>query len=262
TPARETMETLSALEIAEQMTYLDHKIFVAIRSEELLSQAWMKAEKAMKAPHVVMITRRFNEVSRLVASEILRQSALPSRVAVLEKWAAVADICRCLHNFNGILQICSAFMNSSVYRLKKTWDKISKTTRQTVEKLQKLVSADCRFRNLRDALHHCDPPCIPYLGLYLTDLSFIEEGTPTFTDDNLLNFAKMRMIAHVIQEIQHYQQTPYRVEPVTKVINFLLDQSLLLPEDDLYHLSLQYEPRTNRMSVSAGSCIAPEESSG
>ena len=23
-----------------------------------------------------------------------------------EKWAAVADICRCLHNFNGVLQVC------------------------------------------------------------------------------------------------------------------------------------------------------------
>lgn len=23
----------------------------------------------------------------------------------VEKWAAVADICRCLHNFNGVLQV-------------------------------------------------------------------------------------------------------------------------------------------------------------
>lgn len=32
-PSKESIETLSALEIAEQMTYLDHQIFLAIRSE-------------------------------------------------------------------------------------------------------------------------------------------------------------------------------------------------------------------------------------
>lgn len=76
---------------------------------------------------------------------------------------------------------------------------ISFKTRQTIDKLQNIVSADGRFRNLRDALHRCDPPFIPYLGMYLTDLSFIEEGTPDFTEDGLLNFSKMRMVTqHLI----------------------------------------------------------------
>ena len=39
-------------------------------------------------------------------------------------------------------------------------------TRHTIEKLQHLVSADGRFRTLRDALHRTDPPCIPFLGQY------------------------------------------------------------------------------------------------
>lgn len=68
-------------------------------------------------------------------------------------------------------------------------------TRNMIEKLQTLVSSDGRFRNLRDALHRTDPPCIPYLGMYLSDLTFIEEGTPNFTDNGLLNFAKMRMVS-------------------------------------------------------------------
>jgi hypothetical protein len=168
------------------------------------------------------MTRHFNDISRLVASEIMRVPEIPKRVAIIEKWAAVADICRCLHNFNGVLQICAAFTNSSVFRLKRTWEKVCKTvgafnllfakiitiyydvllykllivwqTKQTIDKLQTLVSTDGRFRNMREALHRCDPPCIPYLGMYLTDLSFIEEGTPNFTDEGLLNFSKMRMV--------------------------------------------------------------------
>ena len=62
-----------------------------------------------------------------MVSEIVRRTNMASRIAAIEKWAAVADISRCLHNFNGVLQVCAAFTNSSVFRLKKTWEKVSKT---------------------------------------------------------------------------------------------------------------------------------------
>lgn len=48
-------------------------------------------------------------------------------MAAIEKWTAVADICRMFNNFNGVLQVCAAFTNAAVFRLKKTWDKVPKT---------------------------------------------------------------------------------------------------------------------------------------
>lgn len=47
-PSQDNIETLSALEIAEVMTYLDHNIFIRIRSEEFLGQAWMKEQKVCR----------------------------------------------------------------------------------------------------------------------------------------------------------------------------------------------------------------------
>ncbi|KAL1493112.1 hypothetical protein ABEB36_011238 [Hypothenemus hampei] len=247
-PSRERIESLSALEIAEQLTYIDHQIFMQIAPEELMGHAWMKPNKEERAPHIVMMTKRFNDVSRLIASEIVRKTDIVARAETIEKWAAVADIVRCLHNFNGVLQICSAFTNVAVFRLKNTWEKVSKTAKQSIEKHQKIVSSDGRFRALRDALHKCDPPCIPYLGVYLTDLSFIEEGTPNFVDDNLLNFSKMRMIAHIIREIRQYQHTSYKIDLVTRVSNYLLDTSLMMDDDQLYAASLKIEPRQARLT--------------
>lgn len=49
---------------------------------------------------------------------------------------------RCLHNFNGVLQICSAFTNSSVFRLKRTWEKLTKSVsfyEKTTENFQKEI---------------------------------------------------------------------------------------------------------------------------
>ena len=71
-------------------------------------------------------------MSRLVVSEILTQSCVTTRVQAIEKWTAVADICRCLHNFNGVLQICAAFTNSAVFRLKNAWNRASKSVNKLV----------------------------------------------------------------------------------------------------------------------------------
>ena len=97
-----------------------------------------------------------SQMCRLIVSEIVTSHCITSRVEIIgkyyiktylkkkfskcrqvrliheilsasEKWTAVADICRCLHNFNGVLQICAAFTNSSVFRLKDTWKRVSKT---------------------------------------------------------------------------------------------------------------------------------------
>lgn len=65
---------------------------------------------------------------------------MQARVAAIEKWTAVADICRCLHNFNGVLQVCAAFTNAAVFRLKKTWDKVPKTVRFHI-----LTFSFCRY---------------------------------------------------------------------------------------------------------------------
>ena len=61
-----------------------------------------------------------------MASEILSRSTASSRAAAIEKWVVVADVCRHLCNFNAVLEIVSALMSSSVFRLKKTWEKLSK----------------------------------------------------------------------------------------------------------------------------------------
>uniref|UniRef100_A0A7N6AZG4 Ras protein specific guanine nucleotide releasing factor 1 n=1 Tax=Anabas testudineus TaxID=64144 RepID=A0A7N6AZG4_ANATE len=239
----EPFENHSALEIAEQLTLLDHLVFKVIPYEEFFGQGWMKNDKNEKTPYIMRTTKHFNDISNLIATEILHCEDVVSRVAVIEKWVAVADICRCLHNYNAVLEITSSLNRSSVFRLKKTWLKISKQTRALIDKLQKLVSSEGRFKNLREALKNCDPPCVPYLGMYLTDLAFIEEGTPNYTEDNLVNFSKMRMISHIIREIRQFQQTAYKIDLQPKVAQYLLDRSSVLDEESMYEASLRIEPK-------------------
>uniref|UniRef100_A0A671WH85 Ras protein specific guanine nucleotide releasing factor 1 n=1 Tax=Sparus aurata TaxID=8175 RepID=A0A671WH85_SPAAU len=221
----EPFESHSALEIAEQLTLLDHLVFKVIPYEEFFGQGWMKNDKNERTPYIMKTTKHFNDISNRIATEILHWDDVNMRVGVIEKWVAVADICRCLHNYNAMLEITSSLNRSSIFRLKKTWLKVSKQTKTVIDKLQKLVSSEGRFKNLREALKNCDPPCVPYLGMYLTDLAFIEEGTPNYTEDNLVNFSKMRMVTN------------------TRVAKYLLDCSSALDEESLYEASLRIEPK-------------------
>ncbi|KAF6126843.1 Ras protein specific guanine nucleotide releasing factor 2 [Phyllostomus discolor] len=219
-PKAECFETLSAMELAEQITLLDHIVFRSIPYEEFLGQGWMKPDKNERTPYIMKTSQHFNDMSNLVASQIMNYADISSRANAIEKWVAVADICRCLHNYNGVLEITSALNRSAIYRLKKTWAKVSKQTKALMDKLQKTVSSEGRFKNLRETLKNCNPPAVPYLGMYLTDLAFIEEGTPNFTEEGLVNFSKMRMVTQ-----------------------YLLDKALIIDEDTLYELSLKIEPR-------------------
>ncbi|XP_054600064.1 ras-specific guanine nucleotide-releasing factor 2 isoform X3 [Nothobranchius furzeri] len=242
-PKAECFEALSAMEMAEQITLLDYIVFRSIPYEEFLGQGWMKMDKSERTPYIMKTSQHFNDMSNLVASQIMSHMDVGSRAGSIEKWLAVADICRCLNNYNGVLEITSALNRSAIFRLKKTWTKVCKQTKALMDRLQKIVSSEGRFKNLRETLKNCNPPCVPYLGMYLTDLAFIEEGTPNFTEEGLVNFSKMRMISHIIREIRQFQQAPYRIEHQPKVTQFLMDKTLVMDEDTLYELSLKIEPR-------------------
>jgi hypothetical protein len=65
-----------------------------------------------------------------------------------------------------------------------------------------------------------NPPVIPYLGMYLTDLTFIEEGNKDYvTDYQLINFYKRRLLCNTLTDIQNYQHIGYNFVEVIGVYN-------------------------------------------
>lgn len=70
---------------------------IAITYREFLGQAWMKSDKKFRAEHIIQMTKRFNDGSRLVGSEIVSRWALKlfgSKVSNLlcisgERWQLV-----------------------------------------------------------------------------------------------------------------------------------------------------------------------------
>ena len=82
-------------------------------------------------------------------------------------------------------------------------------------------------------------------GVYLTDLTFIEDGIPSVIKrTDLINFAKRAKTADVIRDIQQYQNVPYVLKPVPDLQDYILSNMQAANDvHEMYDKSLLVEPR-------------------
>jgi son of sevenless len=133
-------------------------------------------------------------------------------------------------------------LNSNpIFRLKKTWANVPKKLLEEFEILKEVTSSLSNYRGLRAAIKTAYPPCVPWIGMYLKDLTFIEDGNPDKKDD-MLHFSKCKLLADVIKSIQFYQNTSYSILIYNDIRNLLMNLDTWNSEE-LYQMSLKAEPR-------------------
>ncbi|ELR16435.1 nucleotide exchange factor RasGEF, putative, partial [Acanthamoeba castellanii str. Neff] len=156
---------------------------------KLLNQSWNSTKLAYRAPNVRAMINRANSVSFWVANMILLQEKAKDRKKVSEKFIQLAECLRKINNFNTLMGIIAGLNTASVNRLKAIKTDMSKKLLSSFQKMETLMHPQSAFKNYRESLHEASPPCIPYLGVYLTDLTFIEDGNPD-ESEGLVNFYK------------------------------------------------------------------------
>eukprot|EP01130_Rhizamoeba_saxonica_P000136 TRINITY_DN10149_c0_g1_i1.p1 TRINITY_DN10149_c0_g1~~TRINITY_DN10149_c0_g1_i1.p1 ORF type:complete len:1029 (+),score=234.80 TRINITY_DN10149_c0_g1_i1:25-3111(+) len=233
---------MEPLEIARQMTLIEYDMWVVIPPWEFLGQAWAKKDRVTRAPNICRMIDRFNLVSGWVATTIVRVVELRERIKTVQKFIEIAEHLRDLNNFNAVLEIISGINSSSIHRLKKTFEGIGKNYARRLENLQELVSQNGNYDILRTTLHSCIPPCIPYLGVYLTDLTFIEEGHSSKTERGLINWVQRHQISRVIIEVKQYQDMAYNLTSTPSISDYLVNLEHFT-EETTYDCSQYIEPR-------------------
>jgi son of sevenless-like protein len=111
--------------------------------------------------------------------------------------------------------------------------------------MRKLMGSTKNFAEYRETLHLANPPCIPFFGVYLTDLTFIEDGIPSIIKkSSLINFAKRAKTAEVIRDIQQYQNVAYNLVGVAELQEYILGNMARAGDvHEMYAKSLEIEPR-------------------
>mmetsp|Transcript_19709 Transcript_19709/g.50031 ORF Transcript_19709/g.50031 Transcript_19709/m.50031 type:complete len:633 (-) Transcript_19709:72-1970(-) len=233
--------SFNPLELARQLTIKESFMFRAVTAMEVKSQAWMKRPEIAK--NVVAIVNNFNALSAAVAAEIVCPTEPKDRKKALKHLIQLAEALTELKNYQSLVAVVSGLSSSSVSRLKETWKSLNKKSMQAWEKLSEEISPASNFSNYRNTIKFCEPPAIPYIAIFLKDLTFIEDGNPDYLAQNLINFEKMRMISKVFQDIQRFQEVQYCLKEVP-VIQKWLDLKLTntLDEKELYNISVKCEP--------------------
>ncbi|XP_051789216.1 ras-specific guanine nucleotide-releasing factor RalGPS2 isoform X5 [Erpetoichthys calabaricus] len=253
-------------EYAGQITLMDAPVFKAIQPEELSSCGWNKKEKHSSAPNAVAFTRRFNLVSFWVVREILHAQTLKIRAEVLSHYIKTGKKLCELNNLHALMAVVSGLQSAPIFRLTKTWALLSRKDKTTFEKLEYLMSKENNYQRLREYVGSLSmTPCIPYLGIYLSDLTYIDSAYPS-TGSILENEQRsnlMNNILRIISDLQRSCQYDIPLLPhVQKYLNSVqyIEELQKFVEDENYKLSLKTEPGTStpRPTASREDLLGPE----
>ena len=231
---------VSPKESARQLTLSVFEIFSHLRRSEFLNAAWSKEGKDSNAPHVQRLVQDFNQLSGFVVAHILSFDSFDKRTRALEYCTRLAIEASELLNFHTTIAIVSALQHSSIFRLKRSWEALPLDLSLAFKDRSALLRDNSKL--LRQRIETASAPCIPYIGIYLTDLTFLEDGNPLYLESGLINAVKLDMIGKRIAEFMSFRTPPYNFHHLPAVIKVFQDTSIIMADEESYRRSLQLEP--------------------
>ncbi|KAI9263603.1 ras guanine nucleotide exchange factor domain-containing protein [Helicostylum pulchrum] len=267
--------------IAQHFCMIEQHMLQKISWDELVELRWRKRSSQRQSfiidletsDGVDQLIGYFNTTCQWVASEVVRSHHMETRVKVIEKLIRVALKCYHHRNYSTLMQILLGLQLPAVTRLERTWQKVDGCQLELFNQLKEMAKPFRNWKNVRDCMtkateevaesfavetiltnslkqsDHQSTGCIPFLGLYLSDLVFVAE-LPTFIDagvvdeedeeqedkelcerlsNHLVNFNKFRITASVVKHVLAFQvlSRAYKFKTQTALYEQLQSMSLL-----------------------------------
>ncbi len=214
-------------EIAKQLTLMEANMFTRIEPNEFLNQNFKPQRKKQFAPTISTMLLFTNQLSGYVCGSILEEGkSLKTRRIILKQWIKIALACLELQNYSSVASIVTALQSTVISRITKLWSLLNEKFINLFNDMANLFTPDRNFITYRNKLKKVEGCCVPYLGLYLTDIIFANDGNPSFRsykfneEHKIINFEKYSMFTNVISDVERYQiTTKYpnkKIKPVYK----------------------------------------------
>ncbi|XP_061928858.1 guanine nucleotide-releasing factor 2 isoform X17 [Apis cerana] len=233
-------------QIAEQMTLLDADLFMKIEIPEVL--IWAQEQNEERSPNLTRFTEHFNKMSYWARSRILEhrlENEAKDREKYVVKFIKIMKHLRKINNFNSYLALLSALDSAPIRRLE--WQK---HITEGLKEYCALIDSSSSFRAYRQALAETQPPCIPYIGLVLQDLTFVHIGNSDLLPDGSINFSKRWQQFNIVENMKRFKKGTYSFKKHERIITFFNNFSDFLCEEAMWQISESIKPRGGKKAQS------------
>ncbi|WPK24310.1 hypothetical protein PUMCH_001578 [Australozyma saopauloensis] len=256
--------SFSSRNLAEHFTIIEKDMLQEIDWKELIELQWNKDLTPVNSwleiianesyynnnKGVNLVIARFNLMVNWIISEILLTKDESERIDVISRFIHTAHHCFNMQNFATLMQIILALTSERLNKLRSTWNKLAPGDILTLKNLEQLASPVKNFYNIRLCTNEIVPSrgCIPFVGLYLSDLVFNAErpkfakskqtapntsgnddsmgtvgdlsGEIVGEDERMINFSRFRTSVHIVKSLSQSIEWASQYD-------FLVDDELL-----------------------------------
>lgn len=236
-----TLFQVDVKELACQFTMFSAGYYYKITPKELLNCAWSKPLIRHRAPNVIAISERFNTLSMWMQHQILYAESVDERLSIMIFIAKLAKELWDMKNYLDGMAVATVFDSNQIFRLNHHKKLLGEEALKDVKDILNDASPDNNFAKIRQIYIKAKDslPAMPYIGTYLTDLTFTYDGVQDYIDGNP-NFTKCVKVFDLIDTILTFQQKQFNFVKVDQIQEKIKN----LPkydENELYAKSLQIE---------------------
>eukprot|EP01130_Rhizamoeba_saxonica_P017182 TRINITY_DN8216_c0_g1_i1.p1 TRINITY_DN8216_c0_g1~~TRINITY_DN8216_c0_g1_i1.p1 ORF type:complete len:887 (-),score=168.12 TRINITY_DN8216_c0_g1_i1:38-2698(-) len=198
--------SVNIVELARQVTLIDHNLISKIEIEELQYPHWTEEDGNMNrkhSPNVVKYRKWCDKFAYWLVMQVVKEHQLLTRIAKLEALLSLGNELLNCNNYN--LVIFLALNQSPLTRLKKTWMNISKKAFKDWKRIKNTFDMSNNWSEYRTSYKNSPEPKILALEIILKEIFNIcvDPTSDDFLDEGrtIINMMKLNNLGEMIDYI-------------------------------------------------------------
>ena len=230
-------------EIGDELMRISKSLLNKIHPRELYRAIFLKKNKEKDSKNVVDCVNRFNRLTSFIIEDILSYNLPKERARIYEKWVAIADYCKTNNDYNDLIAIFSALNNYIITGLNLTLKEVKSKTNNLFRQISDFCTVEGNYKKIREDMNNCDKAniiFIPYLGMLMRDINFLEESSKYINEYGCFNMEKIENIHSIFEKYFRFKIIPEKNNKNTE-LKFFEDLEDIT-EEKLEEIANKIEP--------------------